>query len=350
MKNYTVYETIEDFLADDSFLKWARGVVDDETLEWEHWFAANPHKQEVVDEALRLLRSLQIRPARELSDEEVEAIVWAARPRRRSFSFGRWAAAAAVMLVVAYGSYRLYNWPSAAGVSTYQSLTEARSSSLIEHVNTTHQPLLVKLPDGSTVVLKSEAKISFNPAFGGKRREVFLDGEAIFDVIKNPARPFYVYSNELTTRVLGTSFIVKTSENAVTVSVKSGRVSVFHGQDNTDRPDALVLTPNQQVVFHRRDANLVREKAAEPVLPRPEIAAAGFEFNDTPLDEVFKQIQLTYGIQIVYDRESLSRCPLTASFTNRPLTETLDIICKAVEAHYDVLDGQIVIHGRGCRG
>lgn len=352
MKNYTVYETIEDFLADDSFLKWARGVIDDETLEWEHWLATHPHKREVVDEAVRLLNSLQVRPVRELTDEEVEVLVSAARPRRQHrFAIGRWAAAAAMALLVGYGSYQFYCWQSAdTRVSTYQALTRAQSASLIEHVNTTHQPLLVKLPDGSTVVLKSEAKISFNPSFGGKRREVFLDGEAIFDVIKNPARPFYVYSNELTTRVLGTSFIVKTSENDVTVSVRSGKVSVFHGADNTDRPNALVLMPNQQAVFRRRDANLVREKAAEPVLPRPEIAVAGFEFSDTPLDEVFKQIQLTYGIQIVYDRETLSRCPLTASLTNRPLTETLDIICKAIEAHYDVLDGQIVVHGKGCRG
>ena len=54
-------------------------------------------------------------------------------------------------------------------------------------------------------------------------------------------------------------------------------------------------------------------------------------------------------MKIVYNEELMRDCPITASLTNESLFETLDILCKAIEAKYEVIDGQIIIDGKGCR-
>jgi hypothetical protein len=81
-------------------------------------------------------------------------------------------------------------------------------------------------------------------------------------------------------------------------------------------------------------------------LPQAELLR--FEFDDTPVSEVFAVLEKSYSVDIVYDEELMHNCPLTASLTNESLFEKLNIICKAVEARYSLIDGQIVIDSKGC--
>ena len=90
------------------------------------------------------------------------------------------------------------------------------------------------------------------------------------------------------------------------------------------------------------------------LVEKPEIILAKedvphFTFEDTPVTEVFQAIEKAYGIDILYDAEIMKDCPLTATLENQPLNEKLMVICKAVEANYEILDGQIVIHSTGCK-
>ena len=111
----------------------------------------------------------------------------------------------------------------------------------------------IRLADGSRISLSKGASIRFDRVFGNEKREIWLKGAAFFEVNKDAARPFFVYSGTIVTRVLGTSFWVKTagSEQQTEVIVYSGKVAVSKQSDQllSATPETLVLTPNQKAMF-----------------------------------------------------------------------------------------------------
>ena len=94
---------------------------------------------------------------------------------------------------------------------------------------------------------------------------------------------------------------------------------------------------------------MVKTLVEKPEIIVPKAQIPHFEFEDTPASEAFATIGKAYGIDILFDEELLRDCPLTAALDSQTLHEKLSIICKAVEARYEILDGQIIIHSRGCR-
>ncbi|MDR6194990.1 FecR family protein [Siphonobacter sp. SORGH_AS_0500] len=360
MKNYNHYE-IEDFLIDETFADWVRGVQNESSEEWEEWLRQNPFKQPLVHEAQILFQSIQVKPGHDIEDHEVENMIFdmqqRIQPPRRIVRWPMIRVAAGLFFMVSVGvAVGVYLKKSDRATSAYQYLVSTSSQPLIERKNTTGASIFVHLPDHSSVVLKPGARISFDPAFKGQQRVVYLEGEAFFEVTKNPDRPFYVYANDLVTKVLGTSFVINAEPGGekASVAVMTGRVSVFsrngHETKVTKHAEqlAVVLTPNQQVEHHCGDSRLLKGIVTKPQLIQKSDQVSTFDFSDSSLTEVFAKLEKAYGVRIIYDEETMAKCPLTASFTNRPLFEMLTIICKAVEARYEVLDGQIIVYGRGC--
>ena len=72
------------------------------------------------------------------------------------------------------------------------------------------------------------------------------------------------------------------------------------------------------------------------------------KFQDMPVSELLNNIEETYGIDIVYDHRLFGECLLTASFTTESLYEKMDLICKGIEASFEVIDGKMIVTGRGC--
>ena len=73
-----------------------------------------------------------------------------------------------------------------------------------------------------------------------------------------------------------------------------------------------------------------------------------FEFNSTPLKDVFKTLQNTYGINIIYDESVINSCSLSASMGDENFYEKLELICKAINGSYESIDGTIFISSTGC--
>ena len=71
-------------------------------------------------------------------------------------------------------------------------------------------------------------------------------------------------------------------------------------------------------------------------------------YEEAPLEKVFSQLSKKYGINIVYDIELLKNCTVTADLRNETFYRKLDLICKAIDAGYEIIDGQIVIVTKGC--
>jgi len=203
------------------------------------------------------------------------------------------------------------------------------------------------------------AAVSYSAAFvQNHKREVFLSGEAFFEVRKDKANPFFVYANDLVTRVVGTSFTIKSSSERVEVIVRTGKVAVMQAKDlagnelgvpGIDMPGTvMLLTPNQQVVFTAERPVLERSITENPVAIAHAVAKPDFTFDNQPVAEVFRLMQETYGIPILYDSVRLGNCSLSVALRDEPFFDKLGIICSTIEASYQVTDGQVVITGQGC--
>lgn len=373
MEQYKYYG-VEDFVWDDYFRQWIHAPNRENDSQWKRWIAGNPDKASVIATAAEIVKGLAVKEEA-ISDDEIRAIVdkTVSRISEPMEEFVEWddekhfyqkwwfqAAAAAVFLFGFGFALKLYKAPSRdfAQKPAQEINIPVEKSPMVEKRNQSDKPMKITLADNSRITLMKASKIRYAEVFNGDKREVFLEGEAFFDISKDPDRPFIVYANELVTKVLGTSFRISAYPSAkqVTVEVKTGRVSVFAKSDPEIQKkmarrelEGVILNPNQKIIFERVAVRMVKTLVEKPEIVLPKSKIPHFEFEDTPASEAFASIARAYGIDILYDEELLSGCPLTAALDNQPLHEKLTIICKAVEAEYEILDGQIIIHSRGCR-
>ncbi len=377
--------TLQDLVWNDLFREWVLSPTIETNAQWHQWLSENPEKWDIVNEASEIVRAIKVKEP-SINDQEIRKLVQQTIQKVKNeeklsekdkdtegvheleivkykavFYRQTWfkiAASIALVVSLGFGAWVVQKNNRLGNV--YESLVSGTNTPLIETINKTDAPQIVTLRDGSVVTLKKGSRISYEPSFNGDNRVVYLSGEAFFEVAKNPKKPFFVYANELVTKVLGTSFTIRAykEDKEVTVEVKTGRVSVFSKKNqeqaaeiNNGTLTGLVLTPNQKIVFKRDIEQLIKTLVAEPaiVVPKNDTKPVNFDFDDTPASEAFKVIKEAYSINIVYDEGILKHCPVTAPLTDQTLYDKLNIICKAIGARYEVLDGQIIIQSKGCK-
>jgi ferric-dicitrate binding protein FerR (iron transport regulator) len=369
------FHDAETYFQDPLFLRWIRASGPEEASLWKRLLAKYSGQSDELRQARYLFREWErTERQHELPDAEARlATAWqviqdgiradSERPSFRRIAWGRWLAAACAVL--ALGGWVWWQQPAqnpeltggAAPKFSYRALlkTARQQQALLETHNTSSAPQTIVLPDGSEVRLSSGSRLSYPAQFDAPQREVFLTGDAFFEVRKNPAKPFFVYANEVVTKVLGTSFRVHAYDEArnVIVTVKTGQVSVYARTTSTRDPQTrtptLVLTPNQRAVY-LRDAVQLRKDLIEQPAPLVSPGELGrLVFEETPVTTVFEALERAYGVHIVYDAEALAECTLTATLNDESLYEKLDLISKTLGLRHEVMDAQIVITGRGCR-
>ncbi len=239
-------------------------------------------------------------------------------------------------------------------------LTGNSSSHVVRRVNHTNHRIAVLLEDGSRVVLKPKAAISYPRYFGSQKREIILKGEAFFDVSKNPERPFLVFNDDVIIRVVGTSFTVKPGKGSrkTEVLVSSGKVIVtekpekksFVGLFNLQ--DKVELTPNQKAMFSSSDGELQVGLVDNPVplisLENGSRQSASFIFNETPISSVLDELEEVYGVKIMTRNDAMKHCTFTGDLSGQDLYSKLEFICQSVKASYEIKGVTIYIEGKGC--
>jgi transmembrane sensor len=363
MTKYNAYK-VEDFLLDESFIDWVLNNSEKEAIFWNAWIAAHPASVPVVNLAKKTLLALYIKPARELTDAElgqmigfVEAKTQATQIERtgifrsvRNTSFP-YAIAATLIIGVFIGSVFFKSLKSAVAPGH-------KSNALVNYIKTqtNHSAItmLIKLADGSSVILKPGSSLTYPTLFAGNKRTVSLNGEAFFEIHKDASKPFFVNSGEWVTRVVGTSFTIKAFNNTkgYKLIVNTGKVSVSK-RDNSNlnivRSKQIYLVPNQQLIYNTSDKSLVKQNLVKPLLLSQDVSKDIFTFYDTPLNKVIATLQRAYNVNVIYNEKEMGGCPLTASLADEHLLEKLDLICKALNAKYYINDdGQIIMQGKGC--
>ena len=278
----------------------------------------------------------------------------------------RWSAAAVLLGLLAFLSYFYFLKENFTLQTAYKSKSvseqfEADPIQETDHIqkeNETKDPLTIEMEDGSIIVLKPGSTLKYPRHFSPHKREVYLEGEAFFQITKNVKRPFFVYNKKLVTHVIGTSFTIKTDDEnkQVEVAVRTGKVEVYEKriqESGKKKNNGVILLPNQKVVYHEGDGQFVASLVDVP-LPLAnnnslDAAEDIYLYESTvPLLEVLQSLEMVYGIEMIVENENLHKCLFTGDISKQNLFTKLDIICKTLNASYELIGTKIMIRGKGC--
>ncbi|MBO9612079.1 MAG: FecR family protein [Dyadobacter sp.] len=350
---------LQSLLGNPAFRCWAEGRCAEYNAVWEKWAAEHEDGQAILRQAVEIVRAVPVRDEH-LTDEYIhrkvsDALQAAKRQeqmenseKKESFFpvfLSGWNVAASLLIVagLCFALFRIYHRDHPA---PKMAQTNQPANALKEVVNMERPFKYVQLPDGSSVVLHRNSTLKYPQTFTGKKREVYLTGEAFFEVTKDPDQPFFVYAGELVAKVHGTSFSIKAiaDEKEITVAVKTGKVSVFSERASP----TLLLTCNEQATYERAHATFVRSALKSSVLLNIPIENQEFTYTETPATTVFDALAKAYGVNIAFDRNSLAHCSITATLGDEPLENKLKWLCTILEAKYTITEDSITITGNPC--
>lgn len=199
------------------------------------------------------------------------------------------------------------------------------------------------LSDGSVVYLNANSKLEYPAEFSDEGRNVTLSGEAFFDVKRDTTKQFCIAAEGSLVTVLGTSFSVKTTLEAVEVVVSTGRVAV---EDETQSAAKLELTAGEKGTYNKGEKNVIRSLDIET--DHLFWKDRTLRYDATPLADVISQVNRNYGADVVLDDSSTYTCPLSTTFKDMELNEILEVIGSTFKLEIDTVADQIVLSGEGC--
>lgn len=378
--DYTDF-SVEDLASDERFINWVKNDCSEaEDDFWRLLMLSHPDLQEKIDRARILVINVdRAEDAIDPVNPEKVREIWqnvlvvvegeddqginetkkkaiSARPetislpqrRRRNLAFAV-AASAALLVLVLLSHKKDADQP----LEWYSYRQEVPG--FVEVVNTTQEPMQLAITDGSVISLEANGRVKYKRSYVSDTiRKVYLEGEAFFDVARDPQKPFVVLTNDVATEVLGTSFRIKgdPSTKDVVVEVKTGKVSVYSVKKQSvklsDPKDGVILLANQEVVYTDEKGFFEKKIVDFPqLLEAP--ANDGFVFENTRIASVFTKLEEAYGVEILFDRETMKNCFLTVSLGSEPLFEKLKVICRTIGASYEIIDAKVVITSAGCK-
>ena len=249
-------------------------------------------------------------------------------------------AAAAVLLLVGFWALAR-TWLTPVGSASQAAEMVAVTAGAIQQQAT--------LPDGSKVWLNRNSTLRYAANFAGDKRQVELDGEAFFEVRKDPSRPFTVLARDTRTRVLGTSFNVRAyaAEDSVEVAVVTGRVSFAPNHQAAARQDSVVLMPGQRgVLQHAQPAVAVSQPIHDPNFRAWQQQELVFE-NET-LADVTTMLSRYYNTPVALSRPELARCRFTGTFTRTNLPQVLRVVSVSAGLTISQNPDGYLLDGPGC--
>jgi ferric-dicitrate binding protein FerR (iron transport regulator) len=243
-----------------------------------------------------------------------------------------WSVAATIAIFICAGLYFLHTKPKPTPLQAQAGIPKP-----IRHVRE------IRLADGSIVLLNKNSHLDYPAKFTGKTREVYLTGEAYFDIKHDSRQPFLVHAGQITTRVLGTAFNIKSEGRLIQVTVTRGKVKV-----STPKKNLGILLPNHQISYnetnHQSSKNILNAKIT--VLWKE----TDLVMDHMTLKEAATVLTERYGIKVMLDNEKIGNCRFSATFLNTTgLEQVVNVLSHLNNLTYK-WDGanKVILSGPGC--
>lgn len=301
----------------------------------------------------------------QVPDFEAETEMEAAVPEiGRKARFTRWVKLAGSLAAACILFYYIFNIPSAREASLAQNELP-HNEVKVGHGSKSK----IQLPDGTQVWLNSGSKLTYEGSFKGGLREVALDGEAYFDVTRDPEHPFIVHTSSIDIKVLGTAFNVKAYDVDQTIEA-----TLIHGSiEVVDRfqPDApkVMLKPHEKIVFNKsrhtgapKAGNTAEAQMEQPVststilvTPLPKHVADSsiletswlynrISFDDEKMTDVATKLERWYDVKIKITDDKIKNYRISGAFIDETIDEALRDIQLLIPFKYEINNKTITIN------
>jgi transmembrane sensor len=350
--------TVADFVLDPEFKKWVLSPDATTNLYWEEYVEKNPTKRKDLQEA-RLLVLSMARERYEISEEVLknrwqkvsEAIDrtesdpvrrrtvpihsigtlkdrgFKERPRKKLPVHYAWL----LILIMAFSLATLLQWKTGD-----PPLVMVEEVTYEEHIARPGVKVALTLQDGSKVLLNSGSTLRYMSNFEEHQRELFLTGEAFFEVAKDSLRPFLVKTDGLVTKVLGTSFVIKAvKEGETMVALVAGKVSV---DTEADGGGPTVLLPGY--AYYTENGGHSKPFDPEIVLAWTQKT---IRFDKTPMLEVIRVLENWYGVQISYPQKPSENLKITGKFHDQTLENVLQGMSYTGRFDFEIKQDNVVL-------
>lgn len=207
----------------------------------------------------------------------------------------------------------------------------------------------IVLPDLSTVTLNGNSSISYYKGWNNaEKREVYLSGEAFFDVEKNEAKPFIVHTSTLKIKVLGTSFNVKSykEDELVETTLVEGKVAIENAMNSDPVAKDVVLSPNQKATFSKISEEIILTEVEAETDTSWKKGILIFE--DEPFGEIVKDLERWYGVKIILSEEISKECRFRVKIEEESIKEVLDLFKSTTDLTYTIDGNKITLKGTLC--
>jgi ferric-dicitrate binding protein FerR (iron transport regulator) len=215
---------------------------------------------------------------------------------------------------------------------------QASTASSVIKQNPAGQKSRIALPDGSVIYLNSLSSVEYPERFSNTLRQVRLVGEAYFEIARDTARPFYVYTDHFDVQVTGTSFNLTAykTDSEPSITLVEGSVMV-HVADQSD----ISLSPGQQLSYHTK-TNEVKTAAINT-----SIATAWKDgimvFEQTSFAELKERLENWYGVRILVEGKPPEDFVVRGKFKNESLDNVLTTFQFARPFQYQIKDDDVII-------
>ena len=314
----------------------ARGASEDEQQEMLSLFHEQEGEYQVKNELFQLFSDVS---APEMSSGQLDTMfarLWAVVQENKKASAGkkrvlRMVSGIAAALVVGLLAGVLLTNPFKTSDPVYYAAHSPRGS-VSE----------VILPDETVIFLNADSRIRYTMSGKKGQREVYLEGEAWFDVVKHEKKEFLVHTPYYDVRVTGTQFNVKAyeSDNEIATTLEEGEVMIVSGE-GCNISGEIRMEPGEQLVFSRKSNRLAMQ----------EVNTKWFTswkdnkliFVNMSLEELVVLLERKFGVDIVVTDRELLDLHFDGSIKNETIIEILDIIQKTLPIHYHISGQHIEI-------
>ncbi len=182
-----------------------------------------------------------------------------------------------------------------------------------------------KLPDSTHIFLNKRTKLSYNPDYGKKNREVVLEGEAYFNATHSDDKPLTVKADSTFIKDIGTAFNIKAypEEDIIEVYVETGKVIFYTTADS-----GLTLVKGDVGVYSKKTRAFSRKQVLNTNILS--YKTKSFTFINARLQDVIRQLNAVYSTKLSLKRNDLANCAITVSFEDEPIETIVDIICETL--------------------
>ena len=360
ISNYTT----EDFVLDPSFREWVLYPNTEVNLYWQKILVKNPSKYKEAEEAREIIAHLATKEHQWLTDTEFREL-WeeidvdlsedayphqeekvipinsvsilqrgiSSTPHERWY-FSHYGFRVACILALAIGVGFM------ASFFTAEIILEELPIIVYEERSTDPGVKAhLTLSDGSQVILNSGSKLKYIRNFEGDKREVILEGEAFFDVVKDSLRPFTVVTKETKTTALGTSFNIKSYEQGtLDISLLTGEVAV---ESSLEELSYLTLMPGEAINIDVPNNRFVKGQFDKDLV-------VGWTkkllvFQKTPFWEAVKTLENWYGVTFEIQNKPNRKVLFSGRFDNETLEIVLEGLSYAAKFDYEINEDEVKI-------